>query len=57
MNKIITTKKELAEYLAEHDPVTLEFFKDVAREFGPAEMVAYVRGPTADGDGERHGNT
>jgi hypothetical protein len=47
---VITTKRELAEYLREHDPEMLEFFVEAAKEFGPAETVAYIRaeGPKND---------
>lgn len=37
------TKEELAAFLKENDPETLEWLKRVAAEFVPAESFAYVK--------------
>lgn len=38
-----STKKELAEWLAKHDEITLDWLKHVAKEFGPTETFAYIK--------------
>ena len=40
--KVITSKKDLARYLAKHNPHMLEVFTEFAKEFGPAKVVAYI---------------
>ena len=41
----ITTRKELAEYLRQHDPETLEFLSLFTRAFGRPQTVAYIHHP------------
>lgn len=43
VDKVITTKKELALWLRDNDKEMLAFFTAAAKEFGPAETVAYIK--------------
>lgn len=43
MNKPITSRTDLFEYLKRNDRATLDFLMRVAKEFGRPETIAYVR--------------
>ena len=40
--KVITNKRELHEYLRQHDPDMLKVFSDFAKHFGPADVIGYI---------------